>query len=118
MAKTREDVVAAYRGLKEKGLDPIKDSDNEEVKHAEDLYGQYANSQSADDLSDKEALELNQKISYDLILIDAGLGDADSYDAALDFLEQDLEQAREMADNDLVKQIEAKIAQVKSEAGV
>ncbi len=113
---SREQVVEAYKALKGKGVNPNADFDNEDVKKAEALYQDYFSSLPTD-LSDKEALELNQKSSYDLILIDAGFGDEDSYEAVLDFLEQDLESAKEMADKDLIQQIKDKIDWVKSEAG-
>jgi len=115
MSITRDEVVAAYKALKDKGLDPVKDFTNEEVAKASDLYDKYFNS-LAKDVSGREALELNQNGSYDLVLIDAGLGDEDSFEAALDFLEQDLEQAKTMNDESLVQQIESKIAEVKQQS--
>jgi deoxyribodipyrimidine photolyase len=110
----RNEVVSAFRELKDQGVTQPWER-NEQTKKAWELYDAFykeAVQKSESDSDPKAVILLNQEISLDMMMIDAGFkADQDSIDAILDFLEQDLESAEEAGYKELAEQIKNKISE-------
>jgi hypothetical protein len=110
---TRDQVVAAFRALKNEGVENPWDQDDKKTEHAWKLYEKFndiASKDSDENKDPKAPLELNQQISIDMIIGDAGFEpDEDNLDAILDFLEQDLAQAEKIGDKKFVADLREKI---------
>ena len=108
----REQVVAAFKELKTQRIEnPWEQNTN--TADAWKLYREFCDIETKKvDKSDdpKAPLVLDQQISIDMIITEAGFEpDEDNLETILDFLEQDLETAKDIGDTKLISELQEKI---------
>ena len=110
---SRDQVVEVFRKLHDKDItDPWDRNNDEQTNEAWALYDSFFNNLNSNHKDVPASLRANQQASIDLIMIEAGYIDQDSIGEVLDFLEQDLESAKEIGDTELIEQIQSKITEL------
>jgi hypothetical protein len=112
---TKDQVIAALKQMKASGITDPYDTFDPRSKEAQGLLSRWYKQFEALNLKGKAELEAN--LERNTILIDAGYDDAEMLDSASEWLEQDLQAAEGLGDQELVLKIKNKLADIQSKMG-